>query len=305
MHLARDYNDPFHAGYIAGNAFIRNESYDFEGIGILFRDSFGPDLHFLNNTFLDNHALEKQEEGVPTTVTGPSNSVAYIAQDGSMEFKNNIIANSFPIEATGIHEVAPNSMSFTHNVIFNFNVPFVDDGTTVLTDATLDSPPNHTENLTIDPMFRPPSSDGFEGPNPRLSTNSTLIDSGTDILVPPDVLGTFFLDDIDLVYFGIGDPRFFGDSIDIGADEVGPVQTPTPTPTLTPIPLPTPIDCDVVLGTSPAPNPRCDSFDLLAIIQDRRGIPPNLDTDFNNDAKEDHLDLFLFSLGWLRDPVGP
>jgi hypothetical protein len=71
---------------------------------------------------------------------------------------------------------------------------------------------------------------------------------------------------------------------------------PTETPTLTPI------DCDVVEGNAPAPNPRCDCYDLIAIITDQRFGIGFLDTDFDDDGEENWKDLFLFSQTWYRIP---
>ncbi|MCA9446270.1 MAG: hypothetical protein KC931_04080 [Candidatus Omnitrophica bacterium] len=76
--------------------------------------------------------------------------------------------------------------------------------------------------------------------------------------------------------------------------------TPTATLAESGTPTRTPVDCDVVEGSNPGLNPRCDVFDLIAIIQDRKGLPPDYDTDFDNDGNEDVRDLFLFSSGWYR-----
>ena len=76
--------------------------------------------------------------------------------------------------------------------------------------------------------------------------------------------------------------------------------TPTATLAESGTPTKTPVDCDVVEGSNPGLNPRCDVFDLIAIIQDRKGLPPDYDTDFDNDGNEDVRDLFLFSSGWYR-----
>lgn len=87
----------------------------------------------------------------------------------------------------------------------------------------------------------------------------------------------------------------------------GPTETPTPTntpggPTETATPTRTPIDCDLLPGNNPALNPRCDCFDLIALIEDRKGLPPNLDTDFDNDGAEDARDIFLFATHWYYTP---
>lgn len=68
-----------------------------------------------------------------------------------------------------------------------------------------------------------------------------------------------------------------------------------------PTATPTPCPCDVVGGPPPAPNPRCDAYDLLAILEDQLHQRA-LDTDLNADSREDGLDLFLFSAGWYRMP---
>ena len=61
-------------------------------------------------------------------------------------------------------------------------------------------------------------------------------------------------------------------------------------------------ECDIALGSNPALNPRCDRFDLIAILEDRKYIIPGRDTDFNNDTHENDLDLFLFSKEWYQSP---
>jgi len=58
----------------------------------------------------------------------------------------------------------------------------------------------------------------------------------------------------------------------------------------------------LVEGSEPGLNPRCDLFDLIAILEDRKGIVPDRDTDFDGDGSEDMRDLFLFSTEWYREP---
>ncbi|MCB9767722.1 MAG: VWA domain-containing protein [Candidatus Omnitrophica bacterium] len=81
-----------------------------------------------------------------------------------------------------------------------------------------------------------------------------------------------------------------------------PTHTFTNTPTITPTPTRTPIDCDLVAGNVPNLNPRCDCFDLLAILEKRAGRRDDVDADLNGDGSEDSTDLLLFAATWNRRP---
>ncbi len=77
-----------------------------------------------------------------------------------------------------------------------------------------------------------------------------------------------------------------------------PTETGTQTTTASPSPTQTAgLPCDLVEGQPPAPNPRCDAYDLLAFLADRRGISDH-PTDFNGDMIENGSDLFEFALHW-------
>jgi len=122
--------------------------------------------------------------------------------------------------------------------------------------------------------------------------------------------------DIDAVLNPPGDERVVGFGSDIGADEVGAPRPPSPTPTSTetPSPSPTLTDtpspaatptptrplCDFVEGAPPAPNPRCDAFDLLVLIRNQRGIPTGINTDVDGMDGDDYKDVFLFARDWYQ-----
>jgi len=65
-----------------------------------------------------------------------------------------------------------------------------------------------------------------------------------------------------------------------------------------------PFDCDLVAGNNPSLNPRCDCFDMLLVIEDRKAGIPAVNSDFNGDTFENDLDLLYMALGWYRAP-GP
>lgn len=65
-----------------------------------------------------------------------------------------------------------------------------------------------------------------------------------------------------------------------------------------------PFDCDLVAGNNPSLNPRCDCFDMLVVIEDRKSGIPAVNSDFNGDTFENDLDLLYMALGWYRAP-GP
>ena len=199
--------------------------------------------------------------------------------------------------------------------------------------------PGNGGNLSVDPVFEPPEGGGDPtgNPNPHLSPFSPLLDMATDVLSSTPLFLLNLPTDIDSLLDPPGDPRILGPRADIGADETmalptptptaspsetpggptptpsntqtpgGPTATPTPTntsggPTETFTPTKTPIDCDILPGSNPVLDPRCDCFDLIALIEDRMGLPPNLDTDFDDDGNEDARDIFLFATHWYYTP---
>ncbi len=148
------------------------------------------------------------------------------------------------------------------------------DPTATPTSTITDTP---TETLTFTPTFTltPTATDT---PTEMLVITSTPTSTPTGALTPSQT----------------PDPTFSGT----------PTETATQSPTSdgSATPTPTPVDCDVVPGDNPAVNPRCDAFDLLAILQDRNENIPTIDTDFDDDGNEDVRDLFLFARGWYRMP---
>lgn len=100
-------------------------------------------------------------------------------------------------------------------------------------------------------------------------------------------------------------PSFTGSpTVTPTADPNTPTETPTLDPTLpteTPSHTPTRVSCDLVEGPAPAPNPRCDAYDLLALLADRRGTAER-NTDFYSDGIEDGLDWFVFAMEWFSSP---
>lgn len=100
-------------------------------------------------------------------------------------------------------------------------------------------------------------------------------------------------------------PSFTGSpTVTPTTDPNTPTETPTLDPTLpteTPSHTPTRVSCDLVEGPAPASNPRCDAYDLLALLADRRGTAER-NTDFNSDGIEDGLDWFVFTMEWFSAP---
>ncbi len=322
------------SGYVAGNVFIENAADNLFGHAVSFGQSFDENLKFLNNTLLDNYLTNKESKG---PIPGSVGAIVFMGNLSGVDFRNNLVANTFPIDATGVFEGGRNLPMVHHNNFFNFSTPYVQNTTTeiILDATTLNDPSRHTGNTVMDPILLPISPESLGIQNPHLSENSPLINSGTDIPILPDILSTLFEIDIDGIYAGNrdprdGDPRFFDGTIDIGADEFVPTPTATPTPTFTETPtltptdtptpsntateFPTPTDtetptvtptnaqavCNLVIGATD----RCDVFDLLAILDDRSGLPPGYDHDFNNDGSEDGLDIFRFAADWYL-PVNP
>ncbi len=279
-------------------------------------------LIFLGNTtepaFYNNIFYYPMEGGIPADVTG-----VYESGNPSPEFRKNVFfgldtlyVDDFnnALSLNGLNLQAQNSENLSIDPEFE---PVGPDSFGVLNphlspesplvDAAVPyfvSPADFLQNLPtdIDAIYDPPGNNRFIGimadigadeivPLPTETPTPTPTDTATETPTPtPTDTGV--------------DPTATHTPTETLTTTDTPTVSPTPTitgtvgsPTVTP--SVTLIDCDVVSGSV---NPRCDAFDLIAILEDRAGIT-NFDTDFDNDGNEDFEDLFLFSNVWYSQPA--